>query len=53
MEKRFRFSTLFLGVLTGASILAMISLDKPFTYVSGTISILAFIVSLVIDSKNN
>ncbi len=27
--------------------------SKKFTYVSGTISILAFIISLVIDIKNN
>jgi hypothetical protein len=51
MGKKFRTSTLFLGVLTGASTIAMISNNKPFTYVSGTVSIAAFIVAVVIDIR--
>lgn len=53
MEIKFRLKTLFLGVLTGASTLAMFVKNKPFTYVTGTICILTFIGFILMDVKNN
>jgi hypothetical protein len=51
MKKRFKVSTLFLGILTGASTLAMIIQNKPQTYITGGIAIVTFIISTIIDIR--
>lgn len=51
MEKRFKATTVLSGIITGASTIAMIICNKPFTYVTGIIAILSFIGLFIKDFK--
>lgn len=49
--ERFKTNTLCLGVLVGASTVAMIELKELFPSITGSVDIVCFIISIIRDIK--